>query len=637
MGDMEKFRVLGISDRILAALEKKGFEEPSPIQSATIPLLLSGEKDVIGQAQTGTGKTAAFGIPIIELLEPRKGCVQAVILAPTRELAIQIAEEMNSLRGDKGMDILPIYGGQSIEIQLSRLKRGVDVVVGTPGRVMDLMERRALDLSKVSFAVLDEADEMLNMGFVEDIESILARTGSEKRMLMFSATMPEAILTIAQKFMREYEVVRVKQQQLTTNLTEQIYFEVRREDKFEALTRIIDMETDFYAMVFCRTKNDVDELSEKLVNRGYGVEALHGDISQPQRTKVIERFKRRNFNILIATDVAARGIDVNNLTHVINYSIPQDPESYIHRIGRTGRAGKEGTAITFVTPAEYRKLTQIQRWANADIRREQLPRAADIVKNKKVKIKECLAGIIEAAKHDDCLEFADDLLISMEPRDIMAALLKFTFKEELTPEKYGEIGAPAARCAVDRKGTARLFVALGKNDGYNPKRILDMIWDKAKVKGYRIGKINCYDTFSFVTVPFGEAEIILDAFHQHGHGGAPLIEIAREKHDAIGAAEGAGSEAAAPSGYSDRPSYNDRPSYGDRPSYDRSARPPRKYDRPRDDRPREARPPRDARPAREAGPERKPAAAVKKIVPEFGDEAIIMRAMKKMRSGGKTS
>jgi ATP-dependent RNA helicase DeaD len=533
MSKLEKFRELGISEKILKALEKKGFEEPTPIQAATIPLLLTGDKDVVGQAQTGTGKTAAFGIPIIERINDSRTYVQAAILAPTRELAIQIAEEMNSLKGESSLKILPIYGGQTIEIQIRMLKKGADIVVGTPGRMLDLIKRGCLKLDDISYAVLDEADEMMAMGFVEDIESILSQTSFDKKTLMFSATMPKTVMSIAEKFMNEYEVIKVESEQLTTSLTEQIYFEVRREHKFEALSRIIDMEADFYALVFCRTRNDVDELVEKLQNRGYPADGLHGDISQGQRIKTIERFKRRNFNILIATDVAARGIDINNLTHVINYSIPQEPEAYIHRIGRTGRAGNQGSAITFVTPAEYRKLTHIKKVAKTDIAKKQLPDASQIVASKKGKLKECLESLIDKNKHSDYLEFAQDILKDSSPVDALSALLRFTMKDELMPERYAEIGPGGRRGkqAVDVEGKTRLFVALGKDDGYNPRRIVDMIWDNARVKGRKIDNVKCFDKFTFITVPFSEAERIIDAFHNKGRGRRPLIEIAQENKE----------------------------------------------------------------------------------------------------------
>ncbi len=543
MEKLEKFRELGISEQTLKALEAKGFEEPSPIQAQTIPLLLKGEKDIIGQAQTGTGKTAAFGIPIIERIEKHRDFVQSLVLAPTRELAIQVAEEINSLKGGRYIEVMPIYGGQNIEIQMRRLKRGVDIVVGTPGRVMDLMRRGTLDISSVSIAVLDEADEMLNMGFVEDIEMILGETGPDKQMLMFSATMPKPIMSIAERFMGEYDIVKVEKQQLTTTLTEQIYFEVKRSDKFEVLCRIIDIEPDFYGLVFCRTRNDVDEVAQNLMNRGYPAEALHGDISQAQRNRVIEKIKSKTANILVATDVAARGIDINNLTHVVNYSIPQDPEAYVHRVGRTGRAGNEGTAITFVTPAEYQKLTQIKRFAKTDIRKEKLPGASDIVRGKKDRIVDEISELLEGDSWQDYMDFATELIETREPAEVIAALLKNQYKNELMEDNYSEIGGKRTRIrdnsgSIDSGGTARLFVALGKNDGCSPKILVDMIWDKAKVKSRLIQNVKCFDTFSFITVPFQAAEKIIDIFRREGRGNKPLIEMASEKKDKEGNSEG---------------------------------------------------------------------------------------------------
>jgi len=352
MNNPEKFKKLGLTDKTLVALQKKGFEEPTSIQEKVIPLLLKGKKDIIGQAQTGTGKTAAFGLPIIENINPDKKNVKALILTPTRELAIQVAEELNSLKGNQSIKIIPVYGGQVITQQIRKLKSGVDIVVGTPGRVIDHIKRRTLKLRELSYLVLDEADEMLNMGFIEDVEEILESVGPDRRMLMFSATMPERIKKIAERFMGEYEHIKGKKEQLITGLTEQIYFEVHEQDKLEALTRIIDIEDEFYGLVFCRTKVIVSGLAGKLMDRGYDAEALHGDLTQPQREVILGRFRKRNITILVATDVAARGIDIINLSHVINYSLPQDPESYIHRIGRTGRAGSEVMAITFVTPSE---------------------------------------------------------------------------------------------------------------------------------------------------------------------------------------------------------------------------------------------------------------------------------------------
>ncbi len=534
MSELECFRALGLSEPTLAALTRKGFEEPTPIQALTIPILLKGEQDVIGQAQTGTGKTAAFGIPILETVAGGSRRPQALVLAPTRELSMQIAEEIQSLKGDRALSIAAVYGGQSIEVQLERLRRGVDIVIGTPGRVIDLMNRGKLDWGEIRFAVLDEADEMLNMGFIEDIELILSSMPEEKRMLMFSATMPEEIRRIAERFMRPgYEVVQTKADLSATGLTHQIYFEVRREDKLEALSRIIDMESDMYAMVFCRTRNDVDELTEKLQADGYPVEALHGDIAQAQRTKVIARFKKRSFRILIATDVAARGIDVNDLTHVINFSLPQGTESYVHRIGRTGRAGKTGTAITFVTPAEYRRLTRIQREAHTDIRQAHLPQGKEIVEAKKQQFVEKLTSVIEAGEHDDYLGFAEELLsVCDHPADIFAAMLRLKFKKELLESSYTELGAKRRsgreESDPDERGRTRLFIGVGKLDNFTPPKLLDLVCTRSAIPKFRIGKIDCFDKFSFVNVRFSDAERIVDAFRSRG----PKVEIARDKDDA---------------------------------------------------------------------------------------------------------
>ena len=412
MTDLAEFRALGISETFLEALRLKGFEEPTPIQEQTIPLLLSGERDLIGQAQTGTGKTAAFGLPILETLPGGARDPGALILSPTRELCLQTAQELNSLKGTRELKVLPLYGGQAIEIQLRGLHAGLDIAVGTPGRIQDLIDRGALNLGALRFAVLDEADEMLNMGFIEEIESILAHTPREKRMLMFSATMPEPILKIAEKFMRPgYGIVRTEPERLAVDLTDQIYYEVRREDRLEALSRLIDMEDRLFAMVFCRTRNDVDDLTENLNARGYAVEALHGDIAQAQRTRVINRFKAQKFRILIATDVAARGIDVSGLTHVINYSIPLSTEAYVHRIGRTGRAGKRGTALTFVSPSELRQLSRIRREANVEIRKGTLPSPSEVVCARRRRAAEKIAAVIAGEEGlQEYLPVAESLL-----------------------------------------------------------------------------------------------------------------------------------------------------------------------------------------------------------------------------------
>ena len=521
---MEAFKKLGLSEETLRVLQRKGFEKPTAIQEKTIPAILVGKNDIVGQAQTGTGKTAAFGLPIIELLMEKSPTVQALILTPTRELAIQVAEEINSLKGKKRLAVVPIYGGQSISLQLRSLKKGVDIVVGTPGRILDHLERHTLRLNKLSYFVLDEADEMLNMGFLEDVRTIMESINPEKRTMLFSATMPHEIMQIAKRHMGEYEVLEGTKGNLIVSQTDQIYFEVSAADKFEALCRIIDIEEEFYGLVFCRTKIDVDTVANRLHERGYHADALHGDMSQSQREKILEKLKKRLLSIVVATDVAARGIDVQNLTHVINYALPQDPESYVHRIGRTGRAGKEGIAITFITPEEYRKLQTIQRGAKTDIRKGHLPKVADVIKTKKLRIKAALKDIVQSRSYKEYLDMSRELLKVNKPDDILAALLQYSFQDELDERSYTEI----SDAVVDTKGKTRLFVTQGKQDGLTPKKLVDFIKDKCRVKSRKIRNIQILDKFSFVTLPFHEAEIVLSHFKGQQGGSGPFIAKAKK-------------------------------------------------------------------------------------------------------------
>ncbi len=527
---MESFKNLGLSDKSLTALKKKGFEEPTEIQALTIPLLLQNKNiDVIAQAQTGTGKTAAFALPIIENINPDDQGVQAIILAPTRELVIQICEETNSLKGENKISIAPIYGGQSIDMQLRKLKKGVTVVVGTPGRIMDHIRRKTLKLKDIKYFILDEADEMLNMGFIEDIEYVLSHTNDEKRVLLFSATMPNAIRKLAEKYMGDYKHIKTKTD-LTTSLTDQIYFEVTRAEKFEALSRIIDIESEFYGIIFCRTRGDVDEIAAKLMDRGYMVDGLHGDISQAQREKILGKFRRKTLRVLVATDVAARGIDVKDISHVINYSIPQDPEAYVHRIGRTGRAGTQGTAITFVTPAEFRKLGFIKKVIKADIRKEQLPEISDIISARKKKITKSIKDIIDSEETDSkYTKWALKLLKENNPEDVLAAVLKDAYGAGLKESNYTQIKTKKGKddFNFEAKGQVRLFIAKGKNDNMSKSKMIKFIVDKAGIKEKYINDLQILDAFSFINVPFIEAEIILQKFKKDRSEGKSLIVKAK--------------------------------------------------------------------------------------------------------------
>ncbi len=530
---MKEFSQLGLGEKLLKVLSKKGYESPTPIQKLAVPALLTSTKDIIGQAQTGTGKTAAFSLPIIESYKPQKE-IQAIVLTPTRELALQVAEEINSLSTSKKMKVIPVYGGQSIDIQRKLIKVGVDIVVGTPGRVIDLIGRKLLKLDSLKYFILDEADEMLNMGFLEDIEKILSFTNEDKRTLFFSATMPAEIMKVAKSHMKEYEVISVKSRELTTDLTEQIYFEVAERDKFEALCRIIDLTSEFYGIVFCRTKTDVNEISGRLNDRGYDAEALHGDIGQNYREITLKRFKAKKINILVATDVAARGIDVNDLSHVINYAIPQEAESYVHRIGRTGRAGKEGTAITFITPQEYRRLLHIQRIVKKEIRKEKLPDVKDVIQAKKFRIIDDISQIIIDNDYEKYKKLAQELLKMEKPENIVASLLKSAYSDVLDESNYSEISP----VKMETTGKTRLFIAMGRKDNMTARKLVNLIVKKAKIKEGKIKRAEIYESFSFVSVPFKEAEIIIKAFASEIRGKKPLVEKAKSKGRAEGKSKG---------------------------------------------------------------------------------------------------
>ncbi|MFW6245691.1 MAG: DEAD/DEAH box helicase [Fibrobacterota bacterium] len=519
---MEKFKALGLTEKTLRAVDSRGFEEPTEIQSLVIPFLLNDQKtDLIAQAQTGTGKTAAFALPLIELVDPSVKDVQAIVLAPTRELVLQVCEEINSLRGSRSIVVAPIYGGQAIGLQLSKLRKGVTIVVGTPGRVIDHIERGTLKLDQVRYCVLDEGDEMLNMGFVDEIEKILSNTPDTRRTLLFSATMPDRIKKLASRYMKDVEHIKTKTA-LTTGLTDQIYFEVAPHDRFEALCRIVDMENEFYGIVFCRMKTEVDELVTHLIDRGYAADGLHGDVSQAQREQILGKFRRKQISMLVATDVAARGIDVNNLTHVINYGLPQDAESYVHRIGRTGRAGNQGTAITFITPREFSRLGFIKRTVNASIRKKEIPEVSQILDQKMQRITDEILRAGESASGTMFDAWAQELLSSSEDtHQLVASILKNSYGRLLDKSNYRQL-TPVIRKKerrfetserrADQKGKTRLFIAIGKDNNATKKLLVDFIVNEAGIAQHLIEEIEIYDRFSFVTVPFAEAEVILAKF-----------------------------------------------------------------------------------------------------------------------------
>lgn len=503
-----KFEELNISEKLLHGITDMGFEEASPIQAKSIPVILEG-RDVIGQAQTGTGKTAAFAIPILEKINPKDKYVQAIILCPTRELAIQVSDEIQKLaKYFHGVKILPIYGGQEIVKQIKSLKSGVQIVIGTPGRVMDHMRRKTVKFDSINMVVLDEADEMLNMGFREDIETILKTTPEDRQTVLFSATMPKPILDIARTYQKDAETIKVVKKELTVKNIEQYYYEVRSANKDEVLSRLLDTYSPNLSVVFCNTKRKVDELVASLKGRGYFAEGLHGDMKQSQRDRVMNSFRKGKTEILVATDVAARGIDVDDVDAVFNYDLPQDDEYYVHRIGRTGRAGKSGIAFSFVTGKEIYKLKDIERYCKTRIKARPVPSLNDIKNTKLEKIFEEVTAIINNNDLTEMINLVESKVNEgdVTAMDIAAAFLKMSIGEDQVEQKpelhFDHTGAT--------EGMVRLFINIGKKQKVTPGNILGAIAGECKIPGDLVGAIDVYDKYTFVDVPTEYASEILN-------------------------------------------------------------------------------------------------------------------------------
>ncbi len=583
--DGPSFEQLGLNAALLKSIKDVGYEAPTPIQIETIPALLSG-RDVIAQAQTGSGKTAAFGLPIIETIDPRQRSIQALILAPTRELAIQVAEALHKYGRHKEVETLPIYGGQPYERQFRGLQRGVQIVVGTPGRVMDHMRRGTLNLENVRFFVLDEADEMLDMGFIEDIEWIMEQIPQERQMALFSATMPPRIASLASRYMHDAQRITVAGKEMTVPEVRQSSYEVPRARKTDALTRILDAETPQSAMIFCRTKAGVDELGEALMARGYAVETIHGDLSQAQRDRVMRRFRSGQAEILIATEVAARGLDIPDVSHVINYDIPESAEAYVHRIGRTGRAGRTGEAITLITPREVRWLRQIERTTRARIEPRRLPTLADVAERRRDALKSQIRAVLDAPDdgYTSYLDTINDLADEHDSAEVAAAVLKLYAEETgrtTTPEQQEDdiatfsSVAPPKRGPRSEAGMVRLFFNVGRNQGARPQDFVGAIANEAGIPGRAIGAIDIFDDYTFVDIPQEFVDRVIVAMRGAKIKGRPVnAEVARVD-GAPGPRDRAEFRGGRPSGRKDRP-----PSVGGaRVQRDGDNRPPRRYER----------------------------------------------------------
>jgi ATP-dependent RNA helicase DeaD len=563
------FGALGLGPDALQAVADLGFTTPTPVQEQAIPALLSG-RDLIAQAPTGTGKTAAYGLPIVERLNEGELRPQAVIIVPTRELAIQVAEALHAMGAHRELVTLPIYGGAPYERQFRALKRGVQVVVGTPGRVLDHLGRGTLDLGAVRMVVLDEADEMLDMGFIEDIESILATLPEQRQTALFSATIPPRIARLAEQYQRDPMRVSVATREAVAPRVRQVYYEVPAAGKPEALSRILDLEEPESGIVFVRTRRDADEVAERLNGQGYIAQAIHGEINQAQRERVLDRFRKGHTQLLVATDVAARGLDIPDVSHIINYDLPMDAEGYVHRIGRTGRAGRGGEALTLVTPRERRQLQLIERSIHRRLERLRLPTPADVAARRRAAFREDVLAILDAGQLDPFLALVEDLADSHDPAELAAAAFKLAAqtreaarpgrtdtwapqtiaaagtgagagaeqepavdgeaqqeREPAAPRKAGRrrdereavappAFAPAGRGRRERAAPvrmARLFLRVGRRDGVRPADLVGAIANEAGLPGDAIGDIDLYDTFSFVEVPQEAAESVLDALN----------------------------------------------------------------------------------------------------------------------------
>ena len=534
------FDDLGVSAPLMQAVEELGFEHPMPIQAQVIPVILghteAGEgRDVVGLAQTGTGKTAAFGLPVLQNIDLRKAEPQALVLAPTRELCLQIASDLQDYsKYLKGIAILPVYGGSSIGSQIGALKRGVHVVVATPGRLIDLMERGAVSLAKVKTLVLDEADEMLNMGFQEDIETILGGVPEDHRTMLFSATMPKAIAEISKKYLNNAIEITIGHKNEGSANVNHVYYFVHAKDKYAALKRIVDYYPNIYGIIFCRTKLDTQEIAKNLMDEGYNADALHGDLSQEQRDLVMRKFRTRHLQLLVATDVAARGLDVDDLTHVINYGLPDDLEVYTHRSGRTGRAGKKGTSICIVHTKERRRLNDIERFIGKQFEKGQIPTTERIIEKQLFNLADRLEKV--DVQEDQIEKYMDSVLKKLgwlSAEDLVKRIVSLEFNrmlefykgsenldipEERKPREKGtkrekrERGAfkdvAEGKAVQAEPGFTRIFINLGKRDGIFPKQLIALM--NAHVH-HRIemGRIDLLSNFSFFEVPEQDARFVI--------------------------------------------------------------------------------------------------------------------------------
>jgi ATP-dependent RNA helicase DeaD len=584
------FNQTGLGDKMLQAIKDLGFETPTPVQEEVIPAILNTSENIIALAQTGTGKTAAFGLPLLEHTDVTSGFTSGLILCPKRELCIQITKDLdNYSKYLTGLQVCPVYGGADIVKQINRLKAGVHIVVGTPGRVVDLLKRKVLKVQQIKWLVLDEADEMLNMGFQEDLDTILADTPEEKRTLLFSATMPPGIRKIADKYMRQPLEITIGNRNTSTENVSHEFFMVHARDRYLALKRIADVHPGIYSIVFCRTRQETKDVAEKLINDGYNADALHGDLSQAQRDHVMGRFRGKTLQMLVATDVAARGLDVSDLTHVINYNLPDDQDAYIHRSGRTGRAGKQGVSISIIHTREMGRIRELERITGREFKRKMVPSGKEICEKQ-------LFNLIDKMEHivvnDEQIEQFMPVIYSklewLSREDLIKKFVSIEFnrfleyyknavdinvkaeqkdaRDKRLQESRNERSSGTRRDRNDSADFTRLFINLGLKDNLNPPKLIGLINDNARSRRIQIGKIDIQRNFSFFEVEAGAALKLINSFKGAGFEGMAL-EVNYAEHS--------------------KPRSSDRPDRSSRPV--RSDRPARNTDDRRSEKPREFR------------------------------------------------
>ena len=519
---MSSFQALGVSEAMLETISKLGFETPTPIQEQTIPLLLTGAQDIVALAQTGTGKTAAFGIPLIERIDPGQTFTSALVLAPTRELCLQITSDLNKFsEGKRGLSIVPVYGGASISDQIKKIRRGAHIIVATPGRLMDLMERKVVKLESISMVVLDEADEMLNMGFKEDIDHILSQVPEQRNIWLFSATMPKAVRLIAQAYMQSPAEINVGGTSRGNENIEHQYVVIEDRFRYEALKRMVDYNLDIFGVIFCRTKIDTQQIAEKLIRDGYNADALHGDLTQQQRDRVMGNFRNKTLQLLVATDVAARGIDVSNITHVIHYHLPDEMEFYTHRSGRTARAGKKGISIAITTRRDGTKIRQIEKALGSKVKKIGIPTGPEVCKQRLVNLVHRLREVkVVEDEINDLLPVIYDDLLPLSKEEIIQKFTSLEFNHLLdyyrgAPDLNESNRDDSSKGDFERFVTGdRLFINLGKMDGLDKGRILSLICDRTGIKGRDIGKIELKGAYSFFEVGKDKTQTVRE--HLHG-------------------------------------------------------------------------------------------------------------------------